>query len=175
MVDMMDRYRFVLGAVFSQRPYRLLALGLSVAFILFYLMALPATFTGGRIGWVRLQFLTPTFAVFALALGLLAGLTFTLAIYGFRAAAAARGQGTGVVGTVLAILPSMVCCTPLVPTLLALLGASTPTIFALTGRIQGFFATYEIPILTAALLMLAYALHRTVMRLGTGCRFQPAR
>ena len=46
--------------------------------------------------------------------------------------------------------PAGICCTPIVPSLLALAGASTPQIFGLTGRIQGFFATYELPILVFA-------------------------
>ncbi len=55
-------------------------------------------------------------------------------------------------------LPATICCTPVVPTLLAILGASTPQIFGLTGRIQGFFATYELLILAFALVLLFVSL-----------------
>ncbi len=169
-----ERYRMVWATVFAGHRYRILALLLFVAFALFYLVTLPATFTGGRIGWVSLRFLTPTLAAFAVALAAAAALTFTLAVYGFRTAAATGARGTGLLGGVVAILPSMLCCTPVIPTLLALLGASTPTLFTLSGRIQGFFATWEIPILTFALLLLLGALHRTVLRLSGSCARRPA-
>ena len=56
------------------------------------------------------------------------------------------------------VAPS-ICCSPLVPTVLALFGASTPQIFGLTGRIQGFVAAYELQILTIALALMVYAVH----------------
>ncbi len=174
MYEIADRYRIVFRSVFHERRYRRLALVLFVLLAAFYLSVLPATFTGGYVGWVSLRFLTPTLAFFALALAAAAALTFTLAVHGFRTAAGAGARGTGVLGGVLAILPSMLCCTPVIPTLLALLGATTPTLFTLSGRIQGFFATWEIPLLAAALLLLLGALHRTVLRLSGSCARRPA-
>jgi len=175
MGAIVERLRTALEIVFEQRGYRGLAAGLFALFLALYAITLPATFTGGRVGLVSLQYLTPTLAFFAFVLAVLASLTFTLAIYGFRQVRTVRGPGVGLFGTVLAIVPSMVCCTPVVPTLLALLGASAPTIFVTTGRIQGLIASWEVPILAFASGLLAYALARSAMRLVTGCRLQPAR
>ena len=49
--------------------------------------------------------------------------------------------------------------TPVVPTVFAFLGGSTPQIFGFGGRIQGFVATYEIVILMVALALMVFALH----------------
>jgi hypothetical protein len=58
---------------------------------------------------------------------------------------------------------TMSCCCDLIL-------ASAPTIFGLTGKIQGFFATYELHILTGALLLLGYALQRSASSLIRSCR-----
>ncbi len=56
-----------------------------------------------------------------------------------------------------AVLPSSMCCTALVPSLLALSGASISTVIGTTGIIQGPMATYEplLLLLSGALLLVA--------------------
>ena len=45
---------------------------------------------------------------------------------------------------IMAVLPSSLCCTSVIPAILATFGASTATIIGATGALQGPFATYEI-------------------------------
>ena len=166
---MIERYASAMTLVYRGAGYRLLTLGLFLAFLTLYLFLLPGAYTGGIIGWVSLRFLTPTLIFFAVLLSLLVSLSLTFSVYGFRGAASAKGQGASLLSVATSILPGLLCCTPLVPTLLALAGASTPTIFGLSGRIQGIFATYEVHFLAAAALLLLYALHRSVGHLFRAC------
>ncbi len=171
---MIERFRDAFRMVFAGAAYRWLAGTLFLGFLVLYLFLLPGAYTGGIIGWVSLRFLTPTLLFFAVLLSLLVSLSLTFSVYGFRVAASAKGQGASLLSVLASILPGLLCCTPVVPTLLAILGASTPTIFGLSGRIQGIFATYEVHFLVAAALLLVYALHRSVDHLFRSCRLRPS-
>jgi len=158
--------------VFRQRGYRVLALGLFLGLFAFYLFVLPGAYTGGRIGLVSLRYLNGPLVFFAVTLAAAASLTLTFNVYGFRAVSASvkrAGTGVGLASLLASVLPTMLCCTPLIPTALALLGASTPTIFGVTGKVQGFFAAYELPILAGALALLLYALYRSAGQLTRAC------
>jgi hypothetical protein len=142
--------------VFTQRKY--LHLGI-VTFLItgvFYLFTLPATYTGGQIGRVSLQYLTPVLAVFAVVMaGLLAVIvSFTAYSLRFDTTAASTTTTTGVLG---GILPPLLCCSPLLPSIAAMIVGIFPGEFGVSGAIQGFIATYEIEILSLSTLILTYA------------------
>ena len=84
---------------------------------------------------------------------------YSLNVYAYRAMADRRSCRVTAGAMFSSILPTSICCTPVVPTLLAVLGASTPQIFGIGGQIQGFFATYEMPILMLALAFMIFAVH----------------
>jgi len=152
--------------VFRARPYRYLATGLFTLALTLYVFTLPATYTGGVIGLISLRYLNAELLFFSFALAALLSLALTVSIYAFRASVRQRSGGLTVGAMLSSLSPAAICCTPLVPSLLAILGASTPQIFGLTGRIQGFFATYELPILVFALVLLLLSLRlatRSVM------------
>jgi hypothetical protein len=167
--------RSALGAVFRARGYRCLALGLFLPALAFYLVTLPATYTGGAIGQATLRYLNGELVLFALLLALLLSLVLTLNVYGVRAAL--RRQGTGLsLGAVLAsLVPSSVCCTSLVPSVLAALGASTPQIFRFTGPIQGTVARYEPLFLVLSTLLLLAALRLAAQGIAGSCRHREGR
>ena len=147
------------GLVFRTRPYRYLAAGLFALAVTLYAFTLPAVYTGGVIGLISLRYLNGQLLFFSVALAALLSLALTLNIYAIRESVRRAGRGLTVGALASSLLPASVCCTPLVPTLLALAGASTPQIFGVTGRIQGLFATYEPQILALALVLLAFSLH----------------
>lgn len=157
------------GLVFHQRPYRYLALGLFALALAVYVFTLPAAYTGGVIGLISLRTLTAELLFFALALSALLSLALTLNIYAFRASLRRRGSGLTFGAVIASLLPAGICCTPLVPTLLAILGASTPQIFGLTGRIQGVFATYEPLFLSVALILLLFSLRLVTRNVLASC------
>ena len=146
------------GLVFQTRPYRYLAAGLFALALTLYAFTLPATYTGGVIGLISLRYLNGELLFFSVALAALLSLALTLNVYAFRATVRKTGRGLTVGALASSLLPASVCCTPLVPTLLAVAGASTPQIFGVTGRVQGLFATYELPILAIALVLLLFSL-----------------
>ena len=156
--------------VLQLRPYRYLALGLFALALTAYVFTLPAAYTGGVVGLISLRYLTAEWLFFSLALAALLSLALTLNIYAFRASIIRPRSGGLSLGAALSsVLPASICCTPLVPSLLAILGATTPQIFGISGRIQGFLATYEFEILGFALILLLVALRPAARNILGSC------
>lgn len=142
--------------VFSRRNYLVLAVATFLSAGIFYLFTLPATYTGGQIGMVSLQYLTPLLAAFAVVMAGLLAVIVSFTAYSLRlgTAAASTTTTTGVLG---GVLPPLLCCSPLLPTIAAGIVGVFPGAFGVSGAIQGFIATYEIEILSVSTLVLAYA------------------
>lgn len=155
--------------VLRARGYRVLALVLFAVLFAFYALTLPAAYTGGYLGWVSLRQLDLRLALFALALAGLLSLVLTMNLYALRHARRRGGRRLGAAALLASVLPSSLCCTSIVPSLLALAGASTPQIFGLSGRIQGFLATWETGILGLALVLLLASLHLASRNLQAAC------
>ena len=157
------------GLVLRAPRYRYLALGIFASALTLYAFTLPAVYTGGVIGLISLRYLNAELLFFVVSLAALLSLALTLNIYSFRASIRRRSGGLGLVGALSSLLPATICCTPVVPMLLAILGATTPQIFGLTGRIQGLFATYEPLILTFALVLLLLSLRLATRSILGSC------
>jgi ABC-type dipeptide/oligopeptide/nickel transport system permease subunit len=155
--------------VFQAAPYRYLASGLFLLALAFYLLTLPAAYTGGIIGLVSARYLNPELVFFSLVLALLLSLVLTLNLYGFRASLRHQGAGLSATGVLASLAPSSLCCTSLVPSLLAAAGASTPQIFRVTGLIQGTVARYESLFLVVALVLLLVSLYLAVRNILSAC------
>ncbi len=162
-----------LGLVLGEWRYRACALAIFALALALYAFTLPAVYTGGIIGLVSLRYLDAKLLLFAIALSALLSLALTLNVYAFRASLRRRGGGLGLGAALSSLLPAGLCCTPVVPTLLALLGATTPQIFGLTGRVQGFFATYEPAILGFAIVLLLFSIRLAARPIMGAC--PPAR
>lgn len=136
------------------------------AFTAFYLVALPAE-RFGALSFAALQFLTVGDACAAALIGYGAGLTFALN------ATARRSKATQTTltfsGVVAALLPSSLCCTSVIPSLLATLGASAPAVLHLTGRFQGFFATYASAFIGVAVFAVLISLWLAIVNLTGYC------
>jgi hypothetical protein len=78
-------------------------------------------------------------------------LSLSLVVNAFAFANRAAPSGKAGLGAVLAIIPSSLCCTAVIPTILAAFGASTSTIIGITGKLQGPFATYETLFIAASI------------------------
>jgi len=143
--------------VFKFSSYRAFAVLTFVLFFTLYAFILPATYTGGRIGMVSLQFITPTLASFAFLFALLLAFILPFAVYAFRKKR--KGGNSSTVGSLFgSIIPPLLCCSPLLPTVAALFAGFFPFIFGVSGFVQGFIATYETPIFSVAALILLYSL-----------------
>jgi hypothetical protein len=128
--------RVALGALFMGRVYLSLFLVLSVSISTLYMFLLPSLPLGAFVTYA-IHFITPIQVVFSSAFGVLISLVVTLNVYAFRMRAPSAKGIT--IGSVLASLVNGLCCTPLIPSLLALTGASTPVLYEISPLIQGFF------------------------------------
>lgn len=142
-----------------------------VIFALLYAMILPATYTGGAIGLVSLRFLTPGTLVIALVMALLLALIVGLAVHGFRNGSGVKSAG-GVLGAILGILPSLLCCSPVLPLSIAAVAAFLPAAGSLGLPIQGFIATHELEIYGVAIVLMAWGLYGNARRV-LSCGYRP--
>lgn len=136
-----------------------------------YTLVLPFSYTL-RLSFANWDYLTPELGVFAVAFGVLLAWVVICQVYTVRRAAGrARGTGTTLAGAMLGVLPSMVCCTTLIPTLLGLLGASAGTGFGTSVGIQAFFALHRTWFLVAGVVLLGASAGWATRRLRrAGCR-----
>ena len=133
-------------------------LGLFLIFLGFYAMLLPATSTGGAVGLVSLQFLNIGEFGLAVLMALLLALTAMLGIHGLRQGGRANSAGS-VVGAILAVIPSLLCCSPILPLTIAAIASVLPSAGAFGLPIQGFIATHEAWIYGAAIALMAWGLY----------------
>lgn len=164
-----------LGVVFRAAAYRYLGAGLFLLASVLYAFTLPAIYTGGAIGWISLRYLNGELLLFSLVLALLLSLVLTLNVYSFRTALRRHGTGLSLGAVLASLVPSSVCCTPLVPSMLAAVGASTPQIFGLTGRIQGTVARYDVLFLVLSSLLLLVALRVAAQDTCRSCKLPERR
>ncbi|MGC8537801.1 MAG: hypothetical protein ACP5MZ_02335 [Candidatus Micrarchaeia archaeon] len=152
-----------LRAVFSEkRNVIIFAITTSLMFVLYaYLLSYSSIA------------LIPGFIIFGLSvaviivsflLSTLFSIVIVMNIYGIR-----QGVNTSTklsIGSFLAaVLPSSVCCTALVPSLLALSGVSISTVIGTTGVIQGPIATYEPLLLLLSGILLLIAIYKSSIKL----------
>ena len=118
---------------------RVVFLTLTTLITLAYTLVLPFAFTQ-RLTIANWHFLSVRLLLFAIALGAGMALVLTVQIYAMRRAVAARrlagGGALGGLALVVSILPTFLCCTPVIPTLLATVGVSATSIYGTTGTLQ---------------------------------------
>lgn len=132
----------------------------------FYLVALPAE-RFGALAWGALQFLTTGDALAAVLLGVGVPLTIALNLAARRTQATQTTLTLG--GVIAALLPSSLCCTTLIPSVLAALGASAPAIMHTSGRYQAFFAQYADAFIGFAVAAVLFSLWLAASNLVAGC------
>ncbi|GBQ19051.1 hypothetical protein AA700_1323 [Acidiphilium acidophilum DSM 700] len=148
---------------FADRRARLWGVGTVLIGLVFYLLILPATDTGGAIGLVSLQFLTFGEAVLAVVMAVLLGLTMALGIYGLRQGGSAASGGS-VLGAIVAVLPTLLCCSPVLPLAVAAIASVLPAAGALGLPVQGFVATHEALLYGVAIALMVWGLYGNARR-----------
>lgn len=140
------------SGILHQPGGRVLFGSVAVGVALLYTLMLPAAYTQ-RLSFANWRYLDARDVAFSAVFGLLVGWVVSAQVYAARLLVRS-GHATGGVALLLSLLPNMLCCTPVVPTLLALGGVSTVGIYQLSGRIQSFFAHQEWTFLSVSLLLL---------------------
>jgi hypothetical protein len=153
----------------ATRGARIGGLVLGVAITLVYVVLLPASSTGGMVGLRALHYLTVSDVVLAVAMGVLLALSIMIGVHGLRHGGRVRTAGSAV-GAVLALAPSLLCCSPIVPLGVAALASIIPAAGGLGLPIQGFLATHTALIDAVALLLMGWGLYRNAKRIvACGC------
>lgn len=147
-----------LKSVVAQRANRVLFAVLAVGVTLAYSLTLPFAFTQ-RLSLHNWQFLTPRLAGFALALGVGMAFLLTVQVHASRQAAAARrasgDQALSGFALLVSLLPTFLCCTPVIPTVLATFGLSAISVYSTTRSLQRFFEVHQSAFIVASLGLLA--------------------
>jgi hypothetical protein len=168
-----------LRGVVADRVSRVLFAGLSVVITVAYSVTLPFAFTQ-RLSVRNWQFLTPMLGVFAVALGLGMAFLLTVQVHAFRRAAAVRrasgDQALSGFALLVSLLPTFLCCTPVIPTVLATFGLSAISVYSTTRSLQGFFEIHQTAFVAASLVLLALTAWWSLRRVAraecltpTGC------
>ncbi|MCL4389419.1 hypothetical protein M1397_02280 [Candidatus Marsarchaeota archaeon] len=150
--------RTVMQMVLKDRRYVFLLVLLSAVFTAIYLVLLPSL-PNGTINPLFIKFITPTQIIFSFIFGIMISLMIVLNIYAakLKIHTSKGGPIVGVIGT----LVNALCCTPIIPALLAFLGASTPVLFAYSPHIQAFFEHNYPYFYVISLLIFLAAFHYT--------------
>ncbi len=136
-----------------------------LALILFglYATVLPASMTGGAVGLVSLRYLTWGEAALAAIMAVLLALTVMLGLYGLRHGAGLRPAGS-LIGALLATIPSLFCCSPLLPLAIAMIAGIAPAAARFGLPLQGFIATHEGTLYAVAIALMAWGLAANARR-----------
>ena len=114
-------------------------------FLIMYLITLPATFTGGRIGLQALAFVTPQLVGWSVLLAILLVLLVPITIYLLQRGYRTRGGVGGATGgLVISLVTPLLCCSPILPIAFSFLAGWIPLLAGgAGGAFQGFLATHE--------------------------------
>jgi hypothetical protein len=132
-------------------------IGLATVFALAYSLLLPFDFTQ-QIAFSNWAYLDPYIVGWSIALGTAMSLVVMVQISAMRDVVSAGSTSLTGVAFIASLVPSFLCCTPIVPTLLAFVGFSSLGLYSATGGIQHFFATQQTLFLGASLAVLLISL-----------------
>lgn len=123
---------------------------------LLYSILLPFNYTQ-RFELANWNYLDAYLIIWAVVLGMGMGLVICVQIFAMRQITANRaGAGTvGGIAFVASLLPSFLCCTPAIPTILTLVGVTGVGLYGTTSALQYFFAVHQNEFLIASLLLIA--------------------
>ena len=157
-----------LRTVLGLRPYRALGAGTFVVFLVLYLMTLPSSFTGGRIGLTALRYLDVKLTIVSVSMAALVALIVTFLAYLLRQGQrASKTSAAG--GIAVGVLTPVLCCSPVLPIAVSFVAGIFPTLLGSFGwRVQGFIATHQMELFLFAVLLLALALYQNAKSVVRG-------
>jgi hypothetical protein len=150
----------------SMRKYIILFVVISALLTSLYYILLPML-PFGTFFLPAVKFITPMQVVFSFAMGILFSLLISIAIrshsFGVKI-----NKGTGV-ASVLTSIVNVFCCTPIIPSIIGIVGASSPFVFRYSPAIQHFFAVNYPIFYIISIVMLTYSILKLASNLGC-CR-----
>jgi len=155
----------------SKKQYLIGVITFLIIFFL-YLLILPASNTGGQISLSNLSYLSLPLIAFAFIVAYLLGLIVPMNLK-LKASGQKTHKSTAIVGGIGGLIGSLLCCSFVLPSLIALIAVVLPNVSFLSG-LQGFIATHENEILLISLFILIYAFMMSVRQLNhcPNCQIQ---
>lgn len=144
----------VIAQVLSSPSNQILFVLLAVIIGTLYTIFLPFEFTQ-RFSFANWNYLDPYLAAWSTVLGIGMSVVLVLEIYAMRRIRSRQAGTLSGLAFIGSVLPSFLCCTPIIPTLLAFIGLSTVNIYGTTGALQHFFAVNQTAFLSGSALLLA--------------------
>ena len=135
---------------------------------MFLLPSLPL----GALEPYAIEFITPVQVVFAVIFGVLISLVVTLNVYAFSMRVSSAKSLT--VGSALASLVNGLCCTPLIPSLIAMTGVSTPVLYEISPRLQAFFEFNSQYFYALSVVLLLISVHYLSRSISSCCNVKGA-
>jgi len=125
----------------------------AVAFL--YTLLLPFDYTQ-RFELANWNYLNAYLLAWAVVLGVAIGLVLSIQVHAMGRVVSARtaSGAAGGVAFLVSLLPSFLCCTPIVPSILAFVGVSGVGLYTSTGNVQHFFAVHQTDFLSSSLALL---------------------
>lgn len=147
--------RAALAEVLGSPARRAGAALVAAAVTLAYTILLPFDYTQ-RFGLANWHYLNAGLLAWAIVLGVAMALVLSVQAHAMRRVAAARARTGAASGAafVVSLLSSFLCCTPIIPTLIAFVGVSGAGLYSTTLNLQYFFATNQTWLLSASLALL---------------------
>lgn len=157
MRSQLGDFRFTIATVLASTVGRTTVVVVAMVFAAAYSLLLPFDFTQ-QLSFGNWAYLDPYLVAWSLVLGILMGLLITIQVRAMKEVASAGSSSLTGFAFLASLLPSFLCCTPIVPTILAVLGFSSLGLYRTTGTIQHFFATSQTLFLVASLVLLVVTL-----------------
>ncbi|MDE2573639.1 MAG: hypothetical protein KGM44_14080 [bacterium] len=140
---------------------------------MFYAVALPSA-TYGALSLGAVRFLTPGLAVAALLLGYGSATTLAMNLAAGGNGSLRGGSGAfGMSGLLASLLPATLCCTPVIPLMLAAIGVSAPVIFRTSGIFQAFFAIHAAAFIAGSVAVVLLSTWLAAYNLTSYCPLAP--
>jgi hypothetical protein len=140
----------------------------AVGVTLLYSILLPFDYTE-HFELANWQYLNTYLIAWAIILGVGMSLVVSIQVYAMRriAVTKAAGGSVGGIAFITSLLPSFLCCTPIISTLLAFVGVSGMSLYSTTGVLQHFFATHQSEFLVASVVLLVLTAWRGLHKVAT--------
>lgn len=160
----LGKMQSALAFTFDKQRQYVIAIVIFVIVFLLYLIILPASSTGGQLSLVNLNYLSPQLGAFAFVMAIMLALIIPMNIK-LRNSGQRTHKTGAVIGGAGGLVGSLLCCSYILPSLIALLGSILPSVTWLDG-VQGFIATHEPLILLISLIVLTYAFLVSIRQLN---------
>jgi len=151
-------WKHAIKVSFAQPGARKLTLVLFILLLLVYLVVLPASIIGTEIGLRSFAHISPSIALFAFSFSALESILISVWVHLIQHKTQCK-KTPAAGGITLGIVSPLLCCTPLLPTILGFIAILFPSAVSGLGlRIQYTVSVYQTELLLLALVLLLFAI-----------------